>query len=1485
MGGNGQEGDGTEIRRMQDGMRAALVQAAQSSGRGLRAFSPRALLSLLCAGAFYQLVPAAEAFSKTSSTATAGFEVMSALGAHLLSGVIAKAVENHSGGKRRKASADSADNLQEEIAQQIERALAAGDANAQALLAEIAAVLEQIDAGGVALRAAIEDGNEQVRSDVLAAIGMLGADFGELGFLIKDVARAAAEIQRGLDEQGADVRAIIDQNARQSTEIRLAREDLAVIEWRTRGVLGDAVSGSQGPRWVHGCPYRGLLPFGESDAEVFYGRERLTSELAVKLAGQLTRDGLVVVTGASGAGKSSLLRAGLLPALARGMQVPGSAHWPRILITPTQDPLTELATHLAALGGTDTVAVRNGLAHHPDQAHLAVRQAVVADAVRRDYGPGSTDGSLRLVLVIDQFEQVFTLNQGLGSAAERQAFITALYAAATHPAGPTGVPPALVVISVRGDFWDKCAAYPELASALQEGQFVVGPMSESDLRLAITGPADAAGLQLDPGLTDTVVGDLRAAAGDDTPGSLPLLSQAMLLTWENREGNRLTTHGYGQGGGVSLAVQRSADAVYEALPAGQQELARQLLRSMTVGSRDARLTRRPVSLADLHAGQSETERSQLDTVLEAFAAKRLVVLNAGTAQISHDALLRAWPRLRGWLEDDQASLIFHGQLAGDAAEWHDHNADPSFLYRGTQLAALQEAATQWSADPGRYPSLTGVQAKFLQASERAAARGTRQRRLLAAALVILLIASVVGAGIATAAARSANRQRAAAVSGQLAAESEALDTADPVTASLLAAAAWRIDRTPQARDSMLDVLAQPDHGVLPGSPGGGPVATVAFSPNGKTLATVGVDGNALLWNVATHHQVGGPFGDYGEVDTAAFSRDGKTLALAGAGGYAQLWNAATRAPIGRPLTDGNGSQYSGAQGVDQDSVALSPDGKTLATVSEDGTAQLWDLATRHRIGAPLSAGAGRIQAVAFSLDGKILATGSHNGTAQLWDVATRTRIGSPLSAGPDVEEAAAPGGVDAVAFSPGGKTFATATTAGKVQLWEVATRTPTGRPISAGSSGVEGTAIAFSPDGKTIATANGGGTASVWDLATGSRVDGPFTTGPDQTDAIAFSPDGKTLATAGGDGLVRLWDLAIHSEIGAPLPGSGTPAALAFSPDGRTLATMDAGGTARLLNVATSAQINAPTKTSSTSGNSLDAAAFSPDGKNLATVIDTSLNNGHAVGQLWSLATHRPIGGPLPLGVDDAGSVAFSPDGKTLATDSVSGIVQLWDVATHARLGSLIRTAQNGLGFEEGGPDVAFSPDGKTLATTSGGSTVQLWDVASHARIGTLVAANGTPALTRVAFSPDGKTLATWGVPGPVRLWDIATHAQIGAPLSADNGLVFAVAFSPDGKTLATMNADGTAQLWDVATHAPIGALLKGEPGGLFTGTLAGGEVAYSPNGKFLGTMNSDGTVELWNIALTRNITKAICAIAGRSLTHEEWNTYVQSEPFQRVCS
>jgi hypothetical protein len=251
------------------------------------------------------------------------------------------------------------------------------------------------------------------------------------------------------------------------------------------------------------------------------------------------------------------------------------------------------------------------------------------------------------------------------------------------------VPPALVVLAVRGDFWDQCAAVPELVSALQDGQFVVGPMTESELRVAITGPAEAAGLGIDPALTDTILGDLRAAGADRSAGVLPLLSQAMALTWEQREGDRLTSHGYAQAGGVSSAVQTGADRAYGALPSGQQVIAREVMRSMTVASRDGGLARRPVTREDLYAGLPGADRSDIDAVLDAFAAERLTVLDGDRAQLSHDVLLRAWPRLRGWLEEDQASWIVHGQLADAAAAWHDSHDDPSFLYRGAQLTTLQ----------------------------------------------------------------------------------------------------------------------------------------------------------------------------------------------------------------------------------------------------------------------------------------------------------------------------------------------------------------------------------------------------------------------------------------------------------------------------------------------------------------------------------------------------------------------------------------------------------------------------------------------------------------------------------------------------------------------------------------------------------------------------------------------------------------------------
>ncbi len=643
-----------EIQRMQDGVRDWVRQGARHAGDGLDAARPTILLSQLCASAFGPILMA-------GGVPAADIRMLSSVAGGALTQAVADALARLR--QRGQARTPSRDDLEKGIAQQVQQALASGDQRANALRSEIASVLKVIDAGGIGLRAAMEETNERVRTDVIAAINVLSSGFSEMEFLIKDAAKAAEELQKRLDVEGANVWAIIERNERQSTDVRLVREELAARAGVLRvGGPSAAGRGDRVARWVRGCPYRGLLPFGETDAELFYGRERLAAELAARLATRVTRGGLVVVTGASGAGKSSLLRAGLLPILSRGQQVPGSGHWPRIVMTPTKDPLTELATCLAALDGTDTVAVRDGLVQHPDQAHLAVWSAVLA-AIRHDGGHlASDDSAARLVLIVDQFEQLFTLNPGPEGYAARRAFVMALRAAATNQVGPRQEPPALVVIAVRGDFWDRCAAYPELADALQDGQFVVGPISESELRVAITGPADAAGLRIEPALTDTILTDLRAAGSDGAAGALPLLSQAMALIWEKREEDLLTSHGYDQVGGVSHAVQTGADKVYDALPAAQQALAREMLCRMTVTSSDGRLTGRPLTRDEFYSALPGANQAQADAVLEAFVAGRLVVIDGGRAQISQAILLRAWPRLRGWLEEDQASSVLMATL-------------------------------------------------------------------------------------------------------------------------------------------------------------------------------------------------------------------------------------------------------------------------------------------------------------------------------------------------------------------------------------------------------------------------------------------------------------------------------------------------------------------------------------------------------------------------------------------------------------------------------------------------------------------------------------------------------------------------------------------------------------------------------------------------------------------------------------------------------
>ena len=546
-----------------------------------------------------------------------------------------------------------------------------------------------------------------------------------------------------------------------------------------------AAAGGAGPRpaAVTGSPYRGLSVFGEQDAGWFFGREAATTAVVDRMSRLLAGVGLLVVSGASGAGKSSLLRAGVLPRIrADGLAAaPGAASWPRVLFTPTRAPLDELALRVAPLAGADAAAVRRGLDTAPAWFALTARQAALA----RPPGPAGDGGGptaeggqpppqRRLLLVVDQFEELFTQCPNEG---QRRAFITALHAAATARHGPDQVPAALVVLGVRADFEVRCADYPQLADTVQD-RYLVTSMTERQLRMAITEPAKKAGSKVDDDLTDMLLAEVRTGQpGSFGAGVLPLLSHALDQAWRSRTGEPVTLADYERTGGIDGAVAGSAQRAYDALTPAQQTAARQVFLRLTATSSDGVDSADRATRAELTAGKSPAEAQDVEPVLEAFAAERLLTLAAGTVELSHEVLLTAWPLLRDtWLADTRADRIARTRLHTTAAEWARHARDPSYLYTGSLLQAATDTAARIGADRARNPPLSQAEQDFLHASDRAHRRKARGRQAVIAGLLALTLTALTTAGIAVRNAANVTRQHALALSRQLAAESLGVDT-------------------------------------------------------------------------------------------------------------------------------------------------------------------------------------------------------------------------------------------------------------------------------------------------------------------------------------------------------------------------------------------------------------------------------------------------------------------------------------------------------------------------------------------------------------------------------------------------------------------------------------------------------------------------------------------------------------------------------------
>ena len=1190
------------------------------------------------------------------------------------------------------------------------------------------------------------------------------------------------------------------------------------------------------------APFRGLEAYGFEHASIFFGRDEAIGAALLQLTGNAEAGSpFLLVLGASGSGKSSLVKAGVVPRLLVPHRVSGTAFLRRTLFRvsdtrPEEELFEAFARRLTESGGPGTglpellggsMSVRDlghhlrEIAAHPDLPFALVLERLAEEA--REQGRMLRHERAKLILEVDQVEELFTSERV--ASEERKLFVQFLSGLVHSGLG-------WVIATMRADFWHRASETPELVRlAHGEGRLDVLAPTPAELSQMIRGPAEAAALHFETHPSSGIpLNDLIAEEAAGQPGALPLLSFLLDQLYRRdvlEAGERtLTYDGYNKLGRLKGAIATRADAVVAAQPPEVQAALRQVLFALVQmsageGSVERAVARR-APLAEFPEGTPK--RRMIEGLLDPSA--RLVVADAAagqgaSARLAHEALISEWQTARDYVAGNAEALKIRRILEERYARWR---------------ALTNQGAVAAARSPARLGSLTArLRARFepehglladvdlndarrllreypdelspelVAYIKRSIDRHrSRQQRTLRRVTVIAagmgLLA--VGGGYE---AKLASAQRDATLQAQ--------------RRSLTQAAAGRLQEgdVPGALGIVLEVLGNrggersytadavnvfqearaADAQVLVLTGHTDKVWSAAFSSDSRRIVTFSLDQTARVWDAASGRQLQVLTGN-GDLVAVAISPDGRSIATTSLDKTARLWDVAS----GEQLHMLSG--HTDAVG----SAAFSPDGRYLVTASDDKTARVWDAASGQQLRVLRHTDA--VVSAAFSPDGRYLVTVSADNTAHVWDAASGEEL-RVLSGHT--------GSVFRTAFSPDGRSIVTASSDRTARLWD----TVTGKQLRVLRGHTDPVNDAeFSPDGRLIVTASADQTARLWDAASGEllRVLSGHRV---WLTTASFSPDGRLIVTASADKTARLWDTVTGKQLRVLIGHTDRVHNAAFSPDGQRVVTTSADGTARLWDTESREQLQVLSRRTQPTNNAGAALAdFSPDGRRIVTSVNDRSAN------LWDAASGEPLQ-VLSGHADLVAHVAFSPDGRSIATTSLDSTARLWDVASGQQLHMLS-------GHTDGVFSAAFSPDGRYLVTASGDKTARVWDVASGQQLQVL--SGHTDAVDGAEFSPDGRHIVTHSLDKTARVWDATSGVQLHA-LSGHTGWVFTGTYSPDGKRILTVSADGTLRFWDAASGRQL-LVLSGH-------TERVNSAAFSPDGRRIVSASYDRTARLWD--------------------------------------